>query len=523
MIDKKFDKYINDYNQHCQRIFKSTQLKHGESAADKAKRMKKLEANYIDWFEYYFAQYAKSPCGWFHKKIANLIIKNKIINLLAEIYRSGAKSVHLGMGIPLYLYFTKDLFYMLLIGQTDPKAKKLISKIQAQLQFNQKLINDYGTRFKFGDWSTGDFTTIDGVKFKAMSSGQSPRGESEEHHRPDYILFDDVDTKKRVNNDRLSRELKEFAEEDAKGCFDEGGERQRFVVANNNFHKNTLINQLKIEYKAYIKKAKEKKRTQRHYIIHVPAVKSLETFEPNWPEKTSVAHWREKYDETPYRSFMREYMHVHIQDGTIFKHDNIHFKKRLQLRQYDSLILYADLSYKEQGDYKAMVLLGKIGREYHILKVYCRKSTRAAAAKWLYDLYEDWDLKKYNIRYFIEGLFAQDEFVNDFDLEGDTRGYHVPVVADNKQKGSKFDRVESMAGYYERNNIFYDLDLEEDPDTMTGIDQVLAFEKGSTANDDYPDAQQSGIVKANEYSYIDKFEVRVTTRADRNKRKKNRY
>ena len=47
-----------------------------------------------------------------------------ICDVLAEIYRSGAKSVHLDLGIPLYLYVTGKLHFMLLVGQTDLKAKK---------------------------------------------------------------------------------------------------------------------------------------------------------------------------------------------------------------------------------------------------------------------------------------------------------------------------------------------------------------------------------------------------------------
>lgn len=517
------DKILRDYDLHCKRIEQSTFLNIAESPADKYKRIKKLEKVYSDWFEYYFPMYAKSPCAKFHKRMAKLLIENDYCSLLGEIYRSGAKSVHLCMGIPIFLYVTGRLKFMLLVGATDPKAKKLIADIQSQLQYNQRFINDYGKKFKYGDWSDGDFTTTDGVKFTAMSIGQNPRGAREGSERPDYIVVDDVDSKKRCNNDRLSREAFEWIWEDLQGCFEKGGKRRRFVVANNNFHKNTIINQLKTTFKAAITKAKERGNKPRHHIICVPAVKNLESFEPSWPENTSAEYWRQEFEDQPYRSFMREYMHMHIQDGTIFKHDNIHYKKRDQLRKYDSLIFYGDLSYKDKGDYKAMVFLGKIGREYHILKVYCRRSSRASVAKWLYDLYEDWDLKKYNIRYFIEGLFAQDEFVNDFGLEGDNRGYHIPVVADNESKGNKFDRVESMAGYYECNNVFYSVDLQEDPDTMTGIDQLLAFEKGSTANDDYPDAQQSAIVKANKYSYIEKFEVKTTSRKEVMKRKKNRF
>ncbi len=522
-MNRKFEKYIKDYELHCRRIEQATSIDISETPVQKRKRIKNLEREYTDWFEYFFPMYAKSKSAKFHKRMAKLLIENDIISLLAEIYRSGAKSVHLDMGVPLYLYVTDRLKFMLLVGETEPKAKKLIADIQAQLQYNQRFINDYGRKFKYGDWSNGDFTTIDGAKFMALGIGQSPRGVREGANRPDYIVVDDVDSKKRCNNDRLSRQAYEWVWEDLQGTFGSGAKQRRFVVANNNFHKNTIINQLKITFKILIKKAKEANRKVRHHIVSVKAVKDLETFEPTWPENTSAAYWRLEFEEWPYRSFMREFMHVHIQDGTIFKNENILYKKRLPLRQYDGLVFYADLSYKDKGDYKAMILMGKIGREYHKLAVYVRQSSRAAVAQWLYDTYEDMNLKKYNIRYFIEGLFAQDEFVNDFDLEGDERGYHIPVQADNESKGNKFDRIESMAGYYERKNVYTDTKLKDSGDVVVLNDQLLAFEKGSGANDDGPDAEQSAIAKLNGITYVANFQSRFTSRKEVMKQNKNRY
>ncbi|WP_051336221.1 hypothetical protein [Aquimarina latercula] len=523
MTDAQKEKLLNQYEAHSKRIRQATTIDINETPKQKHARIKALQKDYVKWFEYYFPNFAKSPCAWFHKKMARLIIQHKEINLLGEIYRSGAKSVHLGMGIPLYLYFTKDMFYMLLIGQTDRKAKKLLGKIQAQLQYNQRLRNDYGSRFKFGDWMNGDFTTTDGVKFTAMSIGQSPRGESEEDKRPDYILVDDADTKKRCKNDALSREALEWVQEDLMGCFDEGAARKRFVVANNNFHKNTIINQLKTQYKQYIKKAKDCGDEVIHHIVSVPAVKDLINFEPNWKEKTSADYWRKKFRNTPFRSFMREYMHKHIVEGVIFKNEMILYKKRLQLRQYDGLVVYGDLSYKNQGDHKAMFLIGKKGREYHILKVFNRQCSRAQVAEWLYDLYEDWKLEKYNIRYYIEGLFAMDEFVNDFDVEGDKRGYHIPVIADKRPKADKADRIESMLGYYVRQWIFIDAALKEDPDTALYLEHLLAFEKGSGTPDDAPDAQHGAISKLNKDTFIDHFPPEITERMEDIRMNPNRF
>lgn len=220
-IDKKFQKLIDNYEEHCRRIAKASVVDIHERPADKIARVKRIEKDYVTWFEYYFPNYAKVPCAWFHRQGAQEIIDNDVIMALWEIYRSGAKSVHVDMGIPLYLMYTGRLRYMLLIGETEDKAHKLLSACQAQLVYNKRLINDYGCRYKQGDWSSGEFLTSDGVRFTALGFGQDPRGVREEEQRPDYIAVDDVDTRRHVNNDRLMREAVEWIFEDLMGCFDE--------------------------------------------------------------------------------------------------------------------------------------------------------------------------------------------------------------------------------------------------------------------------------------------------------------
>lgn len=525
MATNNYAKLLNDYDLHCLRVAKATTLLNDETDAEKLKRIKHLEGDYIRWFEYYFPNYAKKKSAWFHKKLANLVIKNKRIRALAEWFRSAAKSVHIDMGIPLYLYLAQsDMWFMLLVGETETKAKKLISGIQAQLQFNRRLINDYGEKFKYGDWSNGDFTTKDGVKFMALGFGQNPRGAREEYRRPDYIVVDDVDNKKHVNNDRLMREAIDFITEDVWGCFDsEDDGTERFIYANNNFHKNSITNRLKLYFQAASEQCKQNGDEDIFKVQTVPAVKDLSTFEPNWPEKTSAEFWRKKFNSMPFRSFMREFMHKHIEDGAIFKYEDIVYGQMHKLSEYDGLVFYGDLSYKAQGDYKGLILIGKIGRKYHIIFTYLRRGSRGRCAEWLYDIYEDKKLSRYNIKYYIEGLFAMDEFVNDFDIEGDKRGYHIPVVADKRSKENKFDRVEALSGLFERQDVIFNDEERNSPDQIQLVDQFLAFEKGSQANDDGPDAAHGAISELNKITFVEKFPVRTVSRKDIRLNSKNNY
>jgi len=491
-IDKKFQRLIADYDVHSSRIAKASIININESSADKLKRIRSLEEEYVRWFEYYFPTYAKSPCAWFHRQLANDLTVNSEIYELLEVYRSGAKSVHVDMGIPLYLMFTGRMQFMLLVGETERKAQKLLSACQAQLQFNKRLINDYGEQYKYGDWASGEFITTSGVRFMALGFGQNPRGVREEDRRPDYIVVDDVDNKRHVNNDRLMREGVEYIFEELMGCFDESdGVTKRFVYANNNFHKNSITNRFKMQFKVLISKTRANKEKVFYKILTVKAVKDLNTFEPSWPEKTSAEYWRLKFANTPYRSFMREYMHTHIEDGAVFRFEDMQWKPMLPLHNYDALCFYGDLSYKQAACHKGMILVGRKGREFHVIHVFLRQASRISLVKWLYDL----DNRK--IRYWIEGLFAMDEFVNDFDAEGDVRGYYIPVKADKRPKNDKYDRIEATQSFFERRNVWFNIDEKESADQVVLIDQYLAFEKGSGSPVDGPDAAEGAFSKLN--------------------------
>ena len=496
-----------------------------ETETERAKRIRRLESDYVLWFEYYFPNYAKTKCAWFHRRLAKNIIANRRIKQLAEWYRSAAKSVHIDMGIPLYLYYVKhELGFMLLVGENATKAAKLLGDVQAQIEFNPRLLKDYGQRRQQGDWAEGDFSTNDGVRFMSLGFMENPRGAREADRRPDYIVVDDVDNKRHIHNDRLMDEGVSFITEDVWGCFDTGdNSTERFVYANNNFHKNSITNRLKHYFVEAKAKAKQNGEHDEFDVMTVCAVKNLDTFEPAWPEKTSADYWRKKFDTMPYRSFMREYMNTHVEEGSIFRFEDMLYGDMLRLDRYDGLVFYGDLSYKEQGDFKGMVLVGKTSRQFHIIHTYLRRGSRAKVAEWLYNLYEDKHLERYNIRYMIEGLFAMDDFVNDFDIEGDRRGYYIPVMADRRGKENKFDRIESLCGHFERHNVIFNNKEKESPDQIRLRDQFLAFEKGSRVNDDGPDAVHGAFKELFTITRVDKFPVVTTGRKAFRENSKNRY
>lgn len=296
------------------------------------------------------------------------------------------------------------------------------------------------------------------------------------------------------------------------GCFDAADDAiERLVYVNNNFHKNGITNRLKAWFKRAIELDERRGDKSDYFVLTVCAVTDLKTFTPTWPEKTSSAYWQAKYEKNE-TAFKREYMHIHVQKGKKFKEEFMQWKEMLKLDLYDALLFVGDLSYKEQGDYKSMYLMGKTKKEFHVIHSFLRQCDRSMVAEWVYDKYEDSKLNNFNVRYLIDGLFAQDEFVEDFDAEGEIRGYFVPVEANKKKYGEKVDHIESVVGRFKRLWVFWNIEEKGNQDQIDTIDQLLGFEKGSGMNDDGPDAIAVGIKELTMATFVEQFDPRIIVR-----------
>lgn len=93
----------------------------------------------------------------------------------------------------------------------------------------------------------------------------------------------------------------------------------------------------------------------------------------------------------------------------------------------------------------------------------------------------------------MEANFMQDVILDEFEAEGNLRGYQLPIMPDKRKKPDKLQRIEAVSPLWERGFVFYNEKLKESPDMQTGIEQTLALERGSRIHDDAPDADEGAI------------------------------
>ena len=498
---------------HCKQIaaLTDTSLMAQESKQQKEKRIEKLQNNYAEFCEYYFPHFLQlkdKTTGQVIKTIHNAPFHNQAArkvkttpNLKAVFMwpRGHAKSTHLDIFTPLWLMFQKArlINFMVIVGKSEEAAKRLLGDIQAELQYNDRLIRDFGDQKPTGgDWTDGEFKAKCGVKFLACGRGQSPRGLRDREARPDYIVIDDLDDDELCNNEKRVRELTSWVKSALFGALDVG--RGRFIMVGNLIAKNSVLFNIA--------------HTKGVFLSKIYAVDA--DGEPVWKEKWTKKEAEDYKAFVGYRAWNKEMMHNPIKDGSIFRHEWIQFKKMPKLYKYKALVCYIDPSWKSttQNDYKACRLWGSIGKELHLINCFVRQDTTGAMVRWLYNLYEDSIQQDASIQFFMEANLMQDTALDEFEAEGDIRGYQLPITADKRKKPDKLQRIESVAPLWERGCVFYNSALKDSEDMQVGIDQTLALEHGSREHDDAPDADEGAIYILQKQGRVAAFQPRIVKR-----------
>ena len=486
-----------------------TLLKH-ETEHEREQRKRRLLANYADFCEYYFPHFLQlrdkatgevirtvhnAP---FHNEAARKVKATPNLKAVFMWPRAHAKSTHFDIFMPLWLMFQPKrlINFMVIVGKSEDAAIRLLSDIQAELQFNQRIIADFGEQKPAaGSWQDGEFKTQAGVKFLACGRGQSPRGLRDREARPDYIVIDDLDDDELCRNDKRVHDLTDWVKEALFGSLDVG--RGRFIMVGNLISKNSVLFNIA--------------HTRGVYLSKVTAVDK--NGEPVWRDKWTKEEAQAYRDFVGYRAWEKEMMHNPIIDGTIFRNEWIRFKRLPALRKYDQLVCYTDPSFKSTtaNDYKACRLWGKLGHELHLIDCWVRQDTVSAMVRWLYDLYER-TRDEASVLFFMEANFMQDVILDEFEAEGKARGYQLPIMPDKRKKPEKIQRIEAISPLWERGFVFYNAALKNSPDMQVGIEQTLALERGSRVHDDAPDADEGAIWLLQRYSRSETFEPIIMRR-----------
>jgi len=444
-----------------------------------------LPQNYDQFFEYYFggeAGIAKSPCADFHVAQAKELYNCNIIQQFRLMFRGAAKSVHANIGNPLQLIMSHKVKFFVLIGLNEDRAKLLLADLQLQLESNNRIIADFGNQRINGSWTDGEFQTANGVYCLALGINQPFRGLRNLGNRVDYAVVDDCEDRKRAENQKLTIECADRITSDLMGAFDK--DHRRLVVANNYFVRNGLIDKL-------LERLKDKPDTRVHQI------NITDKFgKPTWHQRYSVRDIENIRNSTDPLSFSREYMNTPVDEGKLFKPEwlaPIPSAFCLLHSAYQGYLIHWDLSYKTDGDFKAAAIVAHTGNQIHIVDVFCRQCSVPEAMDWHFQT-----MRRYShvaMFAFYDATASQREIFEPqwHDAAARNQSPYIPMpnIARAVDKHIRIEATLISAFFNQRLKVTEA--ATKSTDWQQAKSQMLGFEKGTKAHDDFPDTLENAV------------------------------
>lgn len=484
-----------------------------EGAEDQNARIKRALNDFQYFCEYYFPHLVSDEHekivknGIFHNKAAKHIKENRRLVALFEWARGHAKSTHMGLLVPLWLKAQSYVFNnalkpsliqikpqfnnMVLVGKSEESAIALLGNLQAELQYNERYIHDFGVQFSNGSWESGNFQTKDNVSFRALGRGQSPRGLNYKGKRPDYIVVDDIDDDELCRNNSRVDELFNWLTRALFNTMDMG--RGRFIVVGNRISKNSIVARC----------------SELDSIYHSKVNALTDKGMPTWIEKYKIEELNQVKKTIGNIAWEQEFMNNPLTKGAIFK--ECKFKQTMKWDKYPYLVCYTDPSFKNTAtsDFKGTVLVGKTqNSEYHLLKVFLDKVSITKMIDWHYEI-ERLKPERATINYYMEANFAQDILMEEFYKEGDKRGYHIPLRKDERKKPDKYQRIENLEPLFSNDRLWFSEQEKNTPGMKNLVDQFLVFQKGSKIHDDGPDATEGAIYILQKKSFAEQKPIMI--------------
>lgn len=479
-------KLLKEWKQHCEFVIESSNKLDPEQLKEKKERVERALVDYQFFISTYFKHYVQDEDGKetklapFHLEISDHLKNTSPYCYLAcQLFRGAGKSTNVSLFIPIWLLLQKKMHNFLLVSKSQENSQKLLSHIQAELEFNQLLQNDFSPSGSFkseGDWTKSNFV-VSGYdcSFSCIGRGGNPRGYRFKQYRVDYVVADDLDDDQLCRNEDRVKEAYDWFVESVMNTVNPNS--FRICMVENLYSYNSVM---------------------WNFMTKIPSVKVIKANiidddgNPTWERftKEMVADIRQRGEI----SFQREMMNTPITSGSVFKTEWIHYKYMdITPENYEFVTIYLDPSFSDKGDYKAISVVGKYKNEYHLLNCFVRKCSINTAVLFIYDEYEYLQDKGITAYLYTESSFSQGILFDYMESVSEQKGYNLPIIYDDKKKINKKARIEGMQPYFERGLIYFNDEYNDSPDFKRMTDQLLGFSNDSRMHDDAPDSLESAI------------------------------
>lgn len=425
--------WMDQWRRYCDNFRNATPVDLRETAAEKIRRIARLEADPEEWFTYYFPNYCTAPPAAFHRKATRRLLAHPEWFEVRSWSRELAKSARSMMEL-CYLALTGQIHNVLLVSNTHDNAVSLLLPFKAFFEANNRIDNDYGHQPVLGQWTADRFTIKRGCAFRAIGWGESPRGTRNNERRPDFILIDDFDTDEECRNEDTMRNKVNWLEQ-ALIPTRSISSPTRVLVNGNIIHDNCAVKYMG-------------ERLADHFdIVNIRGADGRSS----WPEKNSEEDIDRVLSMISYESAQKEYFNNPMDGGDTFR--DLRFGRVPRL---DSccVLIYADPATsnkdRSQASYKAVGLLAMRAGVCYVVRAACDTMSNARFIDYLYEFYSfaRRQMPDAELRVWVENNTLQDPFYEQVLLPlihaaRGTWGCDLPITPDTRKKPEKWERIEA--------------------------------------------------------------------------------
>jgi hypothetical protein len=490
LSNKSNKQALMDWEDFIEGLRNSTPIDFNETPAQKVERIKRLEApgNELEWIAYYFPKYCFKPFASFHKKSIRRVVRAKRLRQWRKWFRGSSKSTIRMMELFYKMFAQKFRVNCLLISKSSDNAERLLAPYRANLQANQRLINDYGIQEKPGSWTANEFTTRSGHTFRAVGAEQNPRGARLDELRVTVIIFDDVDDDEVCRNPERVQERCDWMERAVFPTVDIAGD-YLILMDNNLIAENSCA--------AWFGSLQN---------VETDSVNIRDTNnKSSWPEKNTEKDIDDMINGMSWEASQAEYFNNPVSQGKTFK--EITWGKCPRMDYLPFIVSYGDpatsnkdkptAKSKAHNSCKVVALLGYHDNKFYLYDCYVDNTTNSNFIDWLY-AHKVLVAGKTPLYSYLENNTLQDPFYEQVLLplifsKGKEINDTLGITPDDRKKPEKWVRIEAtLEPLIRLGQLIFNIDKKDNPHMARMASQFLTA-KPTSKELGGPDAVEGAV------------------------------
>lgn len=223
-----------------------------------------------------------------HKQVCKLLDDDSIQQLAIAAWRGFGKTSLVQLGYMARRLAARDKHYIVTVSESSKLAITQSENLKRELMRNIEFGQIFGNMrskdsFSKEEWIANNPTSDcpGGTMVLPRGCGQQVRGILYDGHRPDLIVIDDLEDRKRIMSPDYNKEVREFFHQDLLNCIDRTRKGNRIIIIGTVLSEGSLL----------------------HGLIKSPHWTSVrlelcdDEFHSNWPERWTDEGIKALYDE----------------------------------------------------------------------------------------------------------------------------------------------------------------------------------------------------------------------------------